>query len=177
MCYHNEAIETIERNGFKLEIFPDDSPDSPENWGWPVKVIDTHINLESEDKRVILEEIGNVWFSQIPTQERGWRYVIAYKSEWIKAMKQGKEKAEYHGWDTTRKGMQATVDAFATVMGQYYDGDIYGYSITTPNGDNGDSLWGIYGLEEAITLGKEAMGKAIETEQDAIAFEKSGMAL
>ncbi len=170
------AIETIEDGIFTLEIFQDDCPESPMTWGWPVELLETQSNLESEDLRTIISEHGNIWYSQIPTQERGYLYIIAYKSDWIKAMKQGEEKARYHGWETTKEGMQKMVNCMADIMKQYYEGDIYGYTISC-NGDTKESLWGIYGMDETIKQGKEILAQLIKQENEAIEFEKNGVVI
>lgn len=177
MCYRNEAIETIEKDGFKLEIFQDDSPDSPENWGWPIKVIRPRRSFGGMDGREIISEYGNVWYSEILTRD-GYHYVIASKEDWIKAMKQGAEKAAKHGWPTTKADMQKMVDAMAETMQQYFDGDVYGYRVSLiATDEEKGSVWGFYGMGHVMEEGKAALDFAVKTEQDAIAFERQSMAL
>lgn len=175
-----DAITTIERDGFRLEIFQDDSPESPANWGWPIEVIQTRHPLEREDKRAIIEEYGNIWYCQIPTQGRDYHYVIAKKSDWLKAMKEGKEKAEYKGYAATKSGMYTLCNQMADNMKQYYEGDIYGYVVSVARGcdwETLESVWGFYGMDAVESEGKAELERALKTEQDAKAFEHSAMAI
>lgn len=46
------------------------------------------------------------------------------------------------------------------VFDQYLQGDVYGYRVIDSRGgseDDGDSCWGIYGMDEAVQLAEEAM--------------------
>jgi hypothetical protein len=64
-------------------------------------------------------------------------FVFASKAEW-----------KYETRDTKRcasafKAAQALVETW----NQYLSGDVYGFVIEQPNGDDVDSCWGVYGLE------------------------------
>lgn len=49
--------------------------------------------------------------------------------------------------------------------GQYVEGDVWGYVVSGPNGE-GDSCWGFYGFEYALTEAREALEYAIKTERE-----------
>lgn len=65
-----------------------------------------------------------------------------------------------------RRCLQGDVDTF----GDYLSGDVYGWSVTGPDGERGDSCWGYYGDSEwpyMLQCGREAVDCTIEaaTEQ------------
>lgn len=178
MCYRNEAIETIEKGIFKLEIFQDINPESPMEWGWPVKLITPRRHLDRMTARDIIEEYGNIWYAQVHTYTNriDLTYVIARKDDWLKAMSKGAEDAKYHGWDASKQGMQKMVEAMAETMQQYYDGDIYEYRVSC--GDEiKDSCCGFYGIKDAIEEGKRILDFHVNQETEAEAFERSAMAI
>lgn len=52
---------------------------------------------------------------------------------------------------------KAELETEVAVYNDYLSGEIYGYSLEDKNGNEKDSLWGIYGLEKAKELALEAM--------------------
>lgn len=176
MCNKNTAIETVEQGLFKLEIFQDMDPESPLTWGWPVKLLQTRHSLEREDLRTIIEEHGNIWYSQVPTQDRGYTYIIAHKREWLRAMAKGATDAAYHGWNPIKKRMQDMCDSMASIYAQYVEGDIYGYVVSI-DGEEKESVWGFYGIDEVMKEGKSALQDFAKQEQEAQQFEAGAMAL
>lgn len=171
----NKPIETIKDGIFTLEIFPDEYSESPMTWVRPVELLETRQSLEGLGAREIIAEYGNIWYSQIKSQGRGYAYVIARKQDWVTALKAGEEKAAYHGWDPTKKGMQAMVDNMAKIMQQYFEGDIYGYVISV-KGEKKDSCCGFFGMDDAMSNGREAIETYKAQEAKAEQFEKVGMA-
>jgi hypothetical protein len=178
MSCRNQAIETITRGIFTLEVFHDDDTDSPLSWGWPVELIKTRYLLEDEKARDIIENHGNIWFSRVPTAERGYTYIIAKKSDWIKAMKNRERDPEYYGWEATKDGMQKMVHTLAETYKQYIEGEVYLFSITvTETGEVKDSCAGFYGLDYCLSESKAILSKYVAEEEEAQAFEAFGMAL
>lgn len=49
------------------------------------------------------------------------------------------------------------VDSIIAEWNQYLSGDVWGYIIEEDDGTQVDSCWGIYGHEEAVQAGREAM--------------------
>ncbi len=45
---------------------------------------------------------------------------------------------------------------------QYFRGDVYGYKIEDENGDELDSCWGYYGIEDAITEAKSVVDYRVQ---------------
>lgn len=57
---------------------------------------------------------------------------------------------------STTDQVRETVVAEAKAYGQYLSGDVYGYEVESADGEFRDSLWGIYGLDEARSQGLDA---------------------
>jgi hypothetical protein len=171
-----EAIETITKGAFKLEIFQDMDPSSPEDWDNIGKLVRPRRSLESMDGRDIISEYGNIVYSQIITRD-GYYYWIIEKSDL---------KKEYKG---TRKEIiakgQSYADGMAETMRQYFDGEVYGYRVSVAtNGpcdcedwEEKDSCWGFYGLEDVLAEGNSVLEFYFKQENEAIDFEKGCIAL
>ena len=158
------ALETIKQGPFTLEIFQDSYASNPmEDMDFLGTRLDTRHNLESLSGRDLIAEIGNSIYSQVPTQDRGYVYLICIKADW---------KKEF----PTKAQAQKCLDGEAEILQSYFDGEIYGYTLSI--GETVlDSLWGMYGFDYCLSEGKDALAIAQKTELEAVHFQAESFAL
>lgn len=81
-----------------------------------------------------------------------------------------------YGWQrltpTRRAKLAEYLTAEVDIYSQYLNGEVYGYTVRDSNGEILDSLWGIYGINEAESMAKEAAdGFAIERDKEQAQIE------
>lgn len=168
----NQAIETIERGIYKLEIFQDEDPLSPDDWdnvGGRQFISRRHIE---NDARELIRKYGSFWYSEIQSQDREYRVYLLPKKEWTKE-------------GNPRSTGQAYADAMATQWEQYCNGEVYGYVISVKTSgtceceewEEVDSCWGFYGDDHCMEEAKGMLSHFVAKEEEGKAFEAFGMAL
>lgn len=183
MSCHNEAIETITKGIFTLEIFQDDSHTRPDkDMDCAGELIRVRDRLEDLTSRELIKRYGNIVFERIDNSDRWekWYWTID-RDTWIKEW--GKGKA---GKDGAKKYAKGIVEMFD----QWINGEIYGYVVSAlvetdsdgdpdPNGEKEekDSCWGFYGMDHVMKEGKSVLSDYVKQETEAQAFEAGAMAL
>lgn len=178
-----DAYETIEKDGWKVEVFLDDDAQSPDTWdnlatfqhstnytfgedlrreperGWPVYI--RALTLLDEDVAgalpVYIAEHGPQ-LSMWPTEAEHANGVLFTTHKRLNEL--CGEDAKYH----TREWVEEALTGEAAVWRQYLEGDVWGYQVTMPDGSFADSCWGFYGVEYAIEEAKEALDACIDHE-------------
>jgi hypothetical protein len=165
--YPNDAYETYERNGLTVSIFPDDDPMSPAEWDtlgtlvagsslWrEYRFTDEHVDTEYRDIAVYIRAARIAGCAVLPFRfddygssgatiretsdmDRCNGYLCASKED------VDKEREGFPDWNPM-DALRAELEAW----NQYVSGDVYSYTLTTPEGTVLDSLWGLYGLNYA----------------------------
>jgi hypothetical protein len=73
-------------------------------------------------------------------------------------------------WAGDKTAARSYLESRITEMNQYLSGDVYGYVIETPDGDDLDSCWGFYGQQYATEEAIEAARHCASAEQSAQHF-------
>ena len=184
-------VEAIEKDGYTLTIYVDETPDSPRNWdnigklyiplpprGYTLSDKDANAEeckaapvklpvciLDHSGLAISTGSFGDPWDSW----QAGYIYVTAETL-----------KAEYldHGYtmekaiEAARECIQGEIETFD----DYLRGNVYGYEITDESGVLLDSCWGYYGdsglrdIKESFDclLAIEKQEKAEQARRDAI---------
>ena len=169
-----EAIETIEKNGFTLSLYPDKNPESPRDWDNAGTMVywHTRYNLGDVDGR---KEYGDpsefeAWWKtsgkggvilslylydhsgltmrthpfSCPWDSGQVGYIYATKETVVKEW--GKSgKLTRSSKAKALKHLEAEVETYD----QYLCGDVYGYIIEDAQGKHVDSCWGFCGFNYA----------------------------
>lgn len=166
--------ETYERNGLTVTISVDEDPESPREWDNLGKMICSHRSYNLGDEQFNADDYDG-WdgLRTYLIEERNAKILLPlnlFDHSGI-SMSVGDSR----GWDNGQVGFiyatQEDIDkefdgdrikATQCLRGevetydQYLTGDIYGYSVDNPkNGENIDSLWGLYGYDEAERAANE----------------------
>lgn len=155
-----EIIETIEKSGFIGRIYPDTDPVNPrEEYDNVGEILYTSSRYTLGDRQVSPEEI------QEKTRDKSviWLPVYAYihsgivlscspfSCPWDSGMcgiiwcSKDRAKLEWSGHyiKKAKKYLQGEVETYS----QYLAGDVYGFTISNPQGEEIDSCWGFYGFD------------------------------
>lgn len=166
-------MEEYERNGLTVEIFSDDNPDSPREWDNLGTMVCSHRNYKLGDEEISWGDLDG-WndYKQYLIKERGavivlplglydhsgiTMYVGENHDRWdggqvgfIYVTKEDMEKEQAVDPTYDLERAEACIRSEVETYDQYLTGDVYGYTITNPkNGEDVDSLWGLYGLDYA----------------------------
>ena len=215
-------IEEYERNGLTVEIYADDSPESPREWSNLGVMLCGHRRYNLGDEQIdnlsfmdecsdcegtgegygpVTEPVGYYLESRAPDcptcegageielspvewakRERGARVVLPLRlfdhSGISMSVGAGAHPQDPGGWDSGQVGIifdtaegraemsfedstdeeiEEILRGEIEVYDQFISGDVYGYVIEDADGDQMDSLWGLYGHQYAI---EEANGAA-----------------
>lgn len=176
-----DAIKTIEHEGYKIELYPDEDPESPRDWDHPGKMVcfhnrytlgDRH-NLNHKDfsgwdamESHISEELGGVVILPLFLYDHGGITMSTgpFGCRWDS----GQVGFIYITKDEVLSAFQVktlTKDVLARatellesevkVYDQYLRGDVYGYKVLDKDGEEVDSCWGYFGDDAAIEAAKE----------------------
>lgn len=152
-----EAVETIKEGGYVGEIHYDESPTNPrENGDYHVAVLTqlSHEFLQPDDyfdrrvieawsrfrrntalieryARVFLDAIAVHWWDDPRSSSRIFGYIT-------------REAVETAGITDPLAALNAELNEYAA----WCNGEVYGYTVTAPDGEEIDSCWGYYGDDE-----------------------------
>lgn len=192
----DKPVETFEMNGKKVEIWPDTDPQNPRiDFDHEDLMICFHSRYTLGDKHDYLSKNYSGW-DEMEAQiikdhdpvviKRLYMYdhsglTIAthpFSCPWdsgqIGFILMPK-KGAYAAYMTKRitkaikEKCEKYIDASVTEYDQYLCGDIYGYTITEANGDQGDSCWGFYGLQNCIDEAKGVVSVKSEVTKKQVA--------
>jgi len=182
------AVETFEQDGYKVELFQDYDPQSPAEWdtfGTFVSFpsLSRHYDIghrESTGAEDDAVERGGVALLARYLRMTGAEIVFLrfedYGSSGARLRVTGEDDKRVDGFiyadgediakdfDGDRDKARACLEAEADAWNQYVEGDVYGYSVTRPDGSTPEdgSLWSIYGFEYAKTEAQSALADAID---------------
>jgi hypothetical protein len=175
------AIETFEHNGMTVQIVPDDSPESPRDWGWPGTIVcfehrrynlgdeqvygpdDLTEHLAENDARISMP----VYFYEHSVMSMSARSFVgrAQHADWDSSccgavyMTADEIREQFNVKRISKKTEQLArefLTAQVELYGQYLAGDVYGYVIEDAEGEHVDSCWGFYGLDDVMDQAKAA---------------------
>lgn len=171
------VIERETRNGYKIEIVPDDDPESPREWenlgtfvAWHQRSALGDVNVRSLSSEAIRAELPEEPAIMLPvycyehggiTIRCGGAGPLPYPFTdpwdagqvgfiWITL---ARVRAEY-GVKRVSAKLRARVAGYLRgeieTLDQFLTGQVYGYRIRDPRGREIDSCYGMYGLEYAL---------------------------
>lgn len=197
----NDALEVIEDQGFKAKLYHDEDPQSPKDWDQAGTLVTWHRSYtfdvdgqkefgESEEffkqakkGRWVYLLVGMIDHSGIRLYPGGGHAVgdaAGWDSGTVGVIYTTRERflelcdSNPRGW---RKKAAETLKSELETWNEYVSGQVYGYTITGPDGEEGDSCWGIYGYDYAVQEMKDALRSTLEEEKKAEAMVKQSFAL
>lgn len=164
--------ETYERNGLTVEIFYDNSPESPREWDNVGTMICAHRNYTLGDEQANFSDYHS-WEhlkQELLIEERKAVIILPlglYDHSGI-TMYVGNSHDRWDGgqvgfiyctqedvdreWNGDLEKAEKYLEGEVETYDQYLRGDVYGFVITNPKTDEEiDSCWGFYGLEYVKT--------------------------
>lgn len=174
---NDNAIERIEKNGFELAIFYDQSPESPRNWDNLGKIYTNNNNryMKAEctkyevDNAVVKLPVYCYNHSGIKLNTTGFNclfdsglfgYIIATKED-IKRCMGNNACIDNELKEKIAECLRQEIEA----LSQYFEGDVYGYTITRiSNGEFLDSCYGFYDMDRVLSEGRSALESLIQCE-------------
>ena len=184
-----DAIETIEKDGWKVEVFPDLDATSPDDWDNLATFVHSTNYTFGEPMR---HEPSRGWRNYIRAlgifgddvaavlpvrvEDYGSRGVTVYDSDAENANgvlytthkrlnELCGEDPQYHAREWVENALKGELE----VWRQYMEGEVYGWAVTRPDGSDDDSCWGFYGLDYAVQEATEALDACIEHEAREVA--------
>lgn len=160
-----QSIETIEHDGHTIEIFYDDHPESPRDWGHSSTFWTFHSRYCSPDPDPDPDFRPNdrehIWLPVYMYDHGGVVYnTTGFSCPWDSGcvglifIEKSKVRKD-HGWKRITKAREEQVLSWlrseVDVYSQWAGGEVYGYVID--DGD-GNSCWGFYGLDYCIEEAK-----------------------
>lgn len=176
-----QAIETFQHNGCTVEIFPDDSPESPRDWDNCAVFVCFHRRYDLGDsEHGYRHEDYSGWADLRAAIERDHRPAAILPLGLIDhsgiSIYVGADAhwCDPGGWDSgqigfafiprdvalrenpgsrkritkkTREWAERCIRQEVETYDDFLTGQVYGYAVTGPDGENLDSCWGIYGLD------------------------------
>jgi hypothetical protein len=172
-----EAIETIKNNELTANIFIDENPDNPLNWGsFYGKFIFFHKSYNLGHTHNINHRDYSSWgemkediIKQYKTDIILPLYLYDHSGITISTTPFGdrwdsgqvgfvvldkKQMQEINGWKKVtperREQLFKYLENEVETYDQYITGDVYGYSVEDKNGNVVDSCWGFYGMDSVM---------------------------
>lgn len=201
-----EAIETYEQDGFTVRVYQDEEPGSPAEWDqlgelvacdplWREYRFAERVTTSQEDRAI--EDGGFTLLARYLCMTEGAEVLPFtfqdYGSSGARLYEAGEDTdrlagfivcdrakiiAEY-GDDSpaNREKARTVLSGELKEWGQYVEGDVYGYMIAGPDGEDYDSLWGMYGWEYVVEEARAALAATIEGEREEARKIAQSMAL
>ena len=158
-----QALETIQRpDGCMIEIYPDFDPESPRTWDNlgtfqiyhrrypspdPIVRPEPFIAKDEIGLKVYGYDHGGIVYSTTPFScpwDSGLAGVIFVS------------RAKARDWfGVKRLNTQRVIDALKAevdVYSEYVNGEVYGYKVIGPDGEEIDSCWGFYGSDREYMI-------------------------
>lgn len=190
-----EKIDTIEHNGYGINVYQDDNAEGPAAWGDDgLFLVGYHRDFYVENKKVSKEEVQMCFSEELEPEERA-RVKELKREYWIFPLEAYihsgvvlslGENASFpdRRWDVSALGAvfvskkewrlskkaEEAGRGLVKEWNQYLSGEVYGYMIQTPDGDEEGGCWGFYGYDhEASGLLDHARSEAdaMKAERDA----------
>jgi hypothetical protein len=178
-------IESIEYKGYNINIYSDDSTDSPAEWDNTNFLVHYHRDCWIEDKRITESELAG-WYNgeKLELEKTFFIFPVSaliHSGVWLSL--HNSFAADSGGWDTshvgamfiskteakTKDGAYKLAGSLLKTWNQYLSGEVYGYMIEDKegNGDEIGGVWGFYGdwnESGLIESAKDEIDEAIENE-------------
>jgi len=172
-------VETVEREGFSLTVYWDDTPESPREWDNLSTLVcesrdyslgDVNPRYSSDDIEESAREdaSGGVYLLArfVDYGSGGARFYVEDDPELANCylyVTPERIRAEY-GTDDNAARLRAAdlLRGEVETMDTYVSGEVYGWAVER-DGEDVDSVWGFYGLDYAREEGSRALDWAIET--------------
>lgn len=193
----NKMEKTFSYKGFKIEVIQDTDPESPREWSNLGKMVAFHPRYKLGDENhgfkdqadfndkvklmggktryfalaLFLYDHSGITISTKPFNDKwdsspvGFIYVSEEDAR--------KEFPNIQDWKKLKDSVYKVLESEVKIYDQYLQGDIYGYMIENENKDldrQEDSLWGIYGADEAEQAAKEAVDNLV-AEKEALPIQ------
>lgn len=168
----NNIIDNIEYKGYNIELMYDESPEDPLTWSTPDdrgvwyalkhsrNVLPYEIEADTDDYDSWSELARAVTGKGGELPGHNYRFVRWYEHSGVSITLRDDEGGQ--GFDAGIAGVvfgptTEDIDGDFDIWKQYVEGEVYGYNITDPNGDDLEwgSLWGFYGLDHAVRSAEE----------------------
>jgi len=154
-----DPIEIYERNGLTVNIYPDYDPMSPDDWDNLGTIYTTSRNLQLVGWEQLDDSFHSLEVHVRAARRAGCVVVPVRIDDYGSSGARIRAEDDY---DRANGAIVATPESIA-MMGapmdtverqlhgeietwdQYLQGDVYGYTLTTPEGTELEALWGLYG--------------------------------
>lgn len=179
MCWENQAVYTEERNGYTIEIYPDDTPMNPrEDFDHAAVMVCFHNRYTLGDETGLRSENFEGWkeLEKYLVEEEGAKvFLPVYMYEHSNICLSTGEF--YDPWDSGRVGViyltsqtilkewnwkrltkarrEKLVEYLKGEVEEYSDylsGNVYGYMVRNSEGEDMDSCWGFFGNYDSYVL-------------------------
>jgi hypothetical protein len=180
------AIEVITHKGYQINVFYDQSPESPREWDNLGTMLCLHRNYKlGEDHHY---RTSDDIMAFIKTQKCIWLPIYMYDHSGITINTTGfscpwdsgqlgiiyvTDERIRKEWNCKRISKQRRLQVKAQLIGEvetydkYLRGEIYGYTITSENDNDwiGDSCWGFYDQEDMVKEAKSIIDHRIQQQK------------
>jgi hypothetical protein len=178
----SDVHETLEHNGFTINIIHDDTPGSPDEWNDEgVFLVGFH-----RDFTVVTDDIKSPEDVEPYMDDPDYEVFLleAYIHSGVRLALAGSAQAAGfpdRRWDVSRVGYvlvklsevaegmaRKCAEGLVETWNQYLSGDVWGYVITDSDGEEVESVfscWGFYGLDACIEEAKATCPEASETKE------------
>lgn len=159
--------ETFEHNGYTVKIIHDEDAESPDSWGDDdILIVTTHnryFKLSPDVcgyRKAGAELFNDKDFRREVKREYHILPLYAYIHSGV-ALSLGRRYPFNDQWDSGQIGfvlvrkrqgfrnIRKVAESHVETWNQYLSGDVYGYTVEGPNGEDIDSCWGFYGFDYA----------------------------
>ena len=196
-----DALKTINYKGYTINIDYDPSPESPREWDDLSTIYSNSRRYDFDGHSIeeLIQEVGgNIYDNVIPWDLIGKKYYYrkvwmydhsgitvrtAEESPWgnmgYMAWDSGlagvivvDKKAAKKEWDTdTKARAEKWLDGEIANLDTYVRGEIYGYEVLDEDGNEFDSCWGFYDLDECIAEAKGYVDYEVEIQEKVVKVE------
>ena len=196
-----DALKTINYKGYTINIDYDPSPESPREWDDLSTIYSNSRRYDFDGHSIeeLIQEVGgNIYDNVIPWDLIGKKYY--YRKVWMydhsgitvrtaeenpwgnmgyMAWDSGlagvivvDKKAAKKEWDTdTKARAEKWLDGEIANLDTYVRGEIYGYEVLDEDGNEFDSCWGFYDLDECIAEAKGYVDYEVEIQEKVVKVE------
>ena len=196
-----DPIQTIQYKGYTINIDYDPSPENPREWDDLSTIYSNSRRYDFDGHSIeeLIQEVGgDIYDNVIPWDLIGKKYY--YRKVWMydhsgitvrtaeenpwgnmgyMAWDSGlagvivvDKKAAKKEWDTdTKARAEKWLDGEIANLDTYVRGEIYGYEVLDEDGNEFDSCWGFYDLDECIAEAKGYVDYEVEIQEKVVKVE------
>ena len=196
-----DALKTINYKGYTINIDYDPSPESPREWDDLSTIYSNSRRYDFDGHSIeeLIQEVGgNIYDNVIPWDLIGKKYY--YRKVWMYdhsgiTVRTAEENPwgnmGYMAWDSglagvivvdkkaakkewatdTKARAEKWLDGEIANLDTYVRGEIYGYEVLDEDGNEFDSCWGFYDLDECIAEAKGYVDYEVEIQEKVVKVE------